>query len=101
MTGELISQREAVRRVRNRQRIAIVEFGNGKAIDASTRGNYFRYANHSCTPNAFVRIFRGHIEFYAIRNIKPGEEITCNYGNTHHNGNLRCNCGSRRCRGYL
>jgi hypothetical protein len=78
-----------------------VEFGDGRAMDASMSGNIFRYINHSCAPNAYMRIFHGHVEFYALRTIHPGEEITCRYGETHHAGKLPCNCGSAYCQGYL
>ncbi len=79
----------------------IVEFGDGTALDASRTGSHFRYVNHSCSPNAFMRLFKGHVEFYALRPIAAGEELTCNYGETHHEGTLPCRCGSVGCKGYL
>ena len=100
LTGELVSQREARRRARTRNRIAIVELNNGKAIDALD-GNEFRYINHSCDGNAFIRIFGGHVEFYARRSIRRGEELTCDYGESHHDGKLPCRCGAKRCRGKI
>lgn len=99
--GELITQVEARRRARCSRSIMIVELGDGTAIDASRGGNYFRYVNHSCAPNAFMRVFRGHLEFYTLREIEPGEELTCNYGETHHEGTLTCRCRSDRCQGYI
>lgn len=101
LTGEIISQREARRRARASERIAIVEFGDGKALDASRLGNEFKYVNHSCAPNTFMRLFRRRVEFYALRPILPGEELTCNYGETHHAGKLPCRCRSPRCRGKI
>ncbi len=101
MTGQLISQREANRRTRSLRRIAMVELGDGRAIDASVGGNAFRYTNHSCAPNAFIRIFGAHVEFYALRAIAPGEEITCDYGETQHAGTLPCRCGAEHCRRFL
>jgi SET domain-containing protein len=41
------------------------------------------------------------VEFYSLRPIKAGEELTCDYGETHHDGRLPCRCGSVRCRGAL
>jgi 7-cyano-7-deazaguanine reductase len=38
-----------------------------------------RFTNHSCSPNARLSIRDGRIEFYALRDIAPGEELTCNY----------------------
>ncbi len=101
LAGERIGRREARRRARKRRRIAIVEFEDGTAIDAAVGGNAFRYVNHSCAPNAYMRRCYGRVEFYALRDIAPGEEITCDYGETQHEGTLRCRCGSARCRGYL
>ena len=102
LTGELISQRGSEPAgARMGRRIAIVEFSNGTALDASVGGNEFRYTNHSCTPNAFIRIIGTHVEFYTLRDIERGEEITCDYGETQHNGTLRCRCGGAECRAYL
>ena len=99
--GELITEREARRRARSADCIMIVEFGDGTALDATHSGSPFRYVNHSCEPNAFMRLYRGRVEFYALRRVKAGEEVTCDYGETHHDGALPCRCGSRRCRGRL
>lgn len=101
LEGERITLREARRRAALRRRIAIVELPKGGAIDASVGGNDFRYINHSCTPNAYMRIFGSHVEFYSLRTIQPGEEVTCNYGETQHEGTLACRCGGDRCRSYL
>jgi SET domain-containing protein len=101
LTGELISLREARRRARRRRRIQIVEFEDGTAIDASVGGNAFRYTNHSCAPNAYMRISGRRVEFYSLRAIRPGEEITCRYGETQHEGTVPCRCGRGRCREFL
>lgn len=101
LSGERISQREARRRARGRERIAIVETGDRMATDASQGGNEWKFINHSCVPNAFMRIYRGHVEFYALRDILPGEELTCDYHESHHRGKRRCTCGSNRCQGYI
>ena len=101
LSGEAISQAEARRRANGKRRIALVELGDGSAIDGRVGGNEFRYINHSCAPNAYMRISYGKVEFYSLRALRAREEITCDYGDTHHNGALRCRCGSRNCRGYL
>jgi SET domain-containing protein len=46
-------------------------------------------------------IGQGRVEFYALRAIAVGEEITVNYGETHHQGRLTCRCGSAACIGRL
>jgi uncharacterized protein len=99
--GERISLNEARRRARKTDCIAIVEFGDGTALDASRKGSDFRYVNHSCEPNTFMRLYKGRVEFYSLRRVEPGEELTCDYGETHHDGALACRCGSAKCRGRL
>jgi SET domain-containing protein len=99
--GEYISQSEARSRAKRSEVIAIVELNSSWAIDASVGGNEFRYVNHSCKPNIFMRRCYKRVEFYALRNISSGEELTCDYGETHHNGALRCTCLSSNCRGYI
>lgn len=99
--GESISVSEARRRAEGRQRIMIVEISARKAIDASASQDPMRFTNHACTPNARLTIRDGRIEFYALRAISPGEEITVDYGETHHNGTLACRCGAPGCVGWL
>ena len=99
--GEVIPLREARKRARQTKRVAMVEFGDGRALDASVHSNALRYVNHSCSPNTFMRVCHGKVEFYALRTIKKGEELTCNYGPTHHDGKLPCRCGSPGCKGFL
>ncbi|MEO8297041.1 MAG: SET domain-containing protein-lysine N-methyltransferase [Burkholderiales bacterium] len=99
--GEPISVREANRRVRGLQRIHMVEISDKRAIDASQSTDPLRFTNHSCTPNTTLRVRQGRIELYALRAIQPGEELTADYGETHHAGQLACQCGAPNCRGAL
>ncbi len=99
--GEVISEREARRRARALDCIMIVEFGDGRALDATHSDSPFKHVNHSCEPNAFMRVCYGRVEFYALRPVEAGDELTCDYGETHHDGALACRCGSPRCRGRL
>jgi SET domain-containing protein len=99
--GESISVREARRRAKTLERIMIVEVSETRAIDAANSTDPLRYTNHSCKPNAVLRIRQGRVEFYAMRAIAPGEEITCGYGESHHEGRLACRCGAPGCVGRL
>jgi SET domain-containing protein len=99
--GESISVVEARIRATRAERIMIVELSDRKAIDFSKSSDPMRYTNHSCKPNARLCIRQGRVEFYALRAIRPGEEITVDYGETHHDGKLRCQCGAPGCRGAL
>ena len=99
--GEAISVSEARRRVQGQARIMMVEVSTRKAIDASASTDAMRFTNHACQPNARLQIRDGRIEFYALRLIGVGEEITVNYGQTHHAGTLACRCGTPGCAGWI
>ena len=99
--GEAISVKEARRRAKGLARIMIVELSDRRAIDASASADPLRFTNHSCRPNASLRIRQGRVEFYAMRDLAVGEEITVNYGETHHEGRLACRCGAPACVGRL
>ena len=99
--GESITVLQARIRATRTERIMIVELSDKKAIDFSRSADPMRYTNHSCQPNARLCIRQGRVEFYALRSIAPGEEITVDYGETHHEGKLRCRCGVAGCRGAL
>ncbi|WP_421888096.1 SET domain-containing protein [Methylibium sp.] len=99
--GESISVREARRRARGQARIMIVEVSERRAIDASQSADPLRFTNHSCAPNASLRIRQGRVEFYAMRDIAVGEELSVDYGESHHEGRLRCRCGAPNCTGRL
>ncbi len=99
--GESISVADARIRATRTERIMIVELSDKKAIDFSQSADPMRYTNHSCQPNARLCIRQGRVEFYAVKAIQPGDEITVDYGETHHEGRLRCRCGAAGCRGAL
>jgi len=58
----------------------LFEINNRWTIDGSTRSNRARYINHACRPNAEVYFVKHAIKIRAIKNIKPGDEITYHYG---------------------
>ena len=99
--GEAISVAEARIRATRHERVMIVEISEERAIDFRRSTDPMRYTNHSCRPNARLDIRQGRVEFYALRDIAPGEEITVNYGPTHHEGTLACRCGMAGCVGWL
>jgi SET domain-containing protein len=100
--GESISVDEARIRATRHERIMIVELSRRRAIDFSQSTDPMRFTNHSCQPNARLSIEHGRVEFYALgRPIAAGDEITVDYGETHHAGSLPCRCGAPGCRGAL
>jgi SET domain-containing protein len=98
--GEVIGLREARRRARGRRIVAIVELER-HALDATRTGRGFRYINHSCDPNTFMRCTPSRAEFYARREIRAGEELTVDYIDSQHDGKLPCRCGAANCRGFI
>ena len=99
--GESISVAEARLRATRHERIMIVEISTRRAIDFSRSADPMRYTNHSCQPNARLCIRQGRVEFYAVKPIARGDEVTVNYGETHHEGRLACRCGAPGCVGKL
>ena len=99
-TGEKISNAEANRRA-NRRRLRICAINHKWSLDGSRGGNGTHYINHSCQPNAYMKILYDHILFIALRDIKPGEELTIDYESTLHSDKKRCCCGAKNCRGTI
>ena len=98
--GEVIPIAEARRRAASLRIVAIVELDR-KAIDARGMRTGFRFINHSCAPNTFMRRTKHRAEFYALRDIAKGEELTVDYRPSHHEGRLRCRCGAPACHGWI
>ena len=99
-TGQKISTAEAKRRA-HRRKLRICAINNRWSLDGSRGGNGTHYINHSCQPNAFMKIAYKHILFIALRDIEPGEEITIDYESTLHDDSKRCTCGAKNCRGTI
>ena len=103
LTGEIITIKESYKRVKAQKKsaIAMVELSENEALDASVNRNQLSYVNHSCDPNTYMRIIGAHVEFYALKPIRKGQELTVDYGLTHHNGKKKCTCGSKNCKGKI
>lgn len=99
--GVIITMKEAMKLIRDLKVINMVELDNDLALNASDQPNDMRFINHSCGPNTYMRVMKDRVEFYALKNIKKGEELSCDYGETHHNGTLPCKCGAKNCRGFI
>lgn len=85
-------------------------------IDANVDGNSARWINHSCTPNCQAVIVedpsgdprRDRVMIESIRAIRPGEELTYDYGirlAEPHTAKMKaiwaCRCGSAECTGTM
>ena len=73
----------------------LFEINNRWTIDGSSRRNRARYINHSCRPNAEAYFVKHVIKIRAIKNIKPGDEITYHYGRNYFDAFIKgsgCRC---------
>lgn len=78
--GRRIPTREAQEIEKRRANKYLFEIDRRWTIDGSTRRNLARYVNHACDPNTEAELLRGSMMFRAVKAIKPGEEITLDYG---------------------
>jgi len=85
-------------------------------IDANLDANSARWINHSCNPNCEAVFYedesgdkkKDKVWIESMRAIKPGEELSYNYGITlaeRHTPALKklwgCRCGSKNCTGTM
>jgi SET domain-containing protein len=76
----------------------LFELENGKTILGSTRKNTARYVNHSCRPNAEVRIPGDRVFIYSTKRIKAGEEINYDYGKEYFEAFIKpYGCACQKC----
>jgi uncharacterized protein len=103
-TGERISEQEAMRRsikmfrAGKPGRISLVRLNRRLTLDGAVGGSGAEYINHSCDPNLTVRKIRGQVFLYSFKKIRPGEELTVDYG---FRCSHACRCGSAKCRGTI
>jgi SET domain-containing protein len=96
--GRKITTKEA-ERLEARGNRYLYEINNRWTIDGTNRKNLGRYANHSCRPNAESHTIGHKVIIRAIRNIKPGVEITYDYGDDYlANVITRRRCKCEKCR---
>jgi len=89
--GEIIPTAEADRRGGR----YLFDLSSRRTIDGSTRKNTARYINHSCRPNCETEIKSGKVFIFARKNIKPGEELSYDYGREYFNEYIKphgCRC---------
>ena len=92
------------------------------AVDATLKGGFARFINHSCDPNCKAQtVLNGdklHIVLYACKklvlkkifgfyanfcnfSIDAGEEMSYNYKLPYEDDKVPCLCGANNCRGTL
>ena len=77
-TGERISRRETKRRG-DGPITYLFTLDNYWTLDGAVGGSGAEIINHSCDPNIYTMIFKGHILYMSKRLIRPGEELTVDY----------------------
>jgi SET domain-containing protein len=70
-------------------------------LDGAFGGSGAEIINHSCDPNLYTWICRGHILYMSRRAIRQGEELTVDYRFSSKVGKVPCKCGSPLCRGTI
>ena len=101
-TGERISRRETRRRSEEQGRmIYLFTLDNYWTLDGAVGGSGAELINHSCDPNLHAWIFKGHILYMSKRAIRRGEELTVDYHFSDKIEDVRCRCGSAKCRGTI
>lgn len=100
-TGERINRRETKRRANTREFTYFFTLDSYWTIDGAVGGSGAEYINHSCEPNLVSRILRGHILYFTLRDIKPGEELTIDYRFDKKVERVLCSCGALKCRGTI
>ena len=99
-TGELISRRETKRRGNGRFTY-LFALDSYWTLDGAFGGSGAEIINHSCDPNLYTWIFKGHILYMSRRPIRRGEELTVDYRFSHKVERVPCKCGSGKCRGTI
>jgi hypothetical protein len=71
-------------------------------LDGNVEWNPSRLLNHSCDPNCSAEQDEDHIYIVADRDIRPGDEVTFNYGYSLESyRDYPCKCGTKKCVGYI
>jgi SET domain-containing protein len=99
-TGERISRRETKRRASGTLNYLFTLDGYW-CIDGSVGGSGAEYINHCCDPNLYAWIFKGHILYMSLREIRRGEELTIDYNFSKDVETVSCQCGAKNCRGTI
>lgn len=66
-------------------------------IDGNIPANTARFINHSCAPNCEIDIRDRRVYIFALRTIKPGEELSYDYGQEYFEMHLAARCRCAKC----
>jgi len=97
--GGLIVHRKEIKKYWKKEGHVGIQISNNFYVVPPNRNELKKYGvyNHSCNPN--IGFGSEDIIFYAIKNIKPKEEIVFDYAFCELDKHaFKCNCGSKNCR---
>ena len=103
--GKIITkkQTEESEKFDNSKPIYLFDLNSRYDLDGNVSWNTARLINHSCLNNCDY-VGKGlKLWVNANRDIKMGEELTCNYGFSYDSDykQFPCKCGSKNCVGYI
>lgn len=109
--GEVISSEEAKKRCRAYEAhelkdAYIISLDANYFIDATRKGSFARFINHSCQPNCETRkwtvLGETRVGIFAKQDISVGVELAYNYNFEWYGGaTVRCLCGAANCSVFL
>ncbi|ORY86078.1 hypothetical protein BCR37DRAFT_385575 [Protomyces lactucae-debilis] len=109
--GEVIGERKFRQRQKDykdqdEKHFYFMMLQKGEYIDATKKGGYGRFINHSCRPNCYVDKWvvgsKMRMGIFCKRDIIIGEELTFDYNVDRYGGEATpCYCGEPNCLGYI
>ena len=103
--GKIITKKktEESEKFDNSKPIYLFNLNTRYDLDGDVSWNKARLINHSCLNNCDYECKGLKLWVTAIRDIKKGEELTCDYGFSYDSDykQFPCKCGSKNCVGYI
>ena len=103
--GKIITkkQTEDSEKFDNSKPIYLFNLNSRYDLDGDVSWNTARLINHSCSNNCDYEGKGLKLWVTAIKDIKKGEELTCDYGFSFDEDykQFPCKCGSKNCAGYI
>ena len=104
--GKIITNKEVEKsdKYDNKKPIYLFTLNKTYSLDGDYKFNVAGLVNHSCDANARYDGKGLKIWITADKDIKKGEEITCDYGfsfDKHDYKQFPCKCGSKNCCGFI
>jgi len=103
--GKIITKKKSDKSEKfdNSKPIYLFDLNNKYDLDGDVSWNTARLINHSCLNNCEYEGKGLKLWVVAIKNIKKGEELTCDYGFSYDPDykQFPCSCGSKNCAGFI